>query len=99
MRICAALNAEAFGLMFLEGEFPRFRLTPLVYVPGSGTLCWENSCASGSAAAAVAAAESNGEPVCLELEEPGGMLKVESGGLRGETWLTGYTQFIREETV
>ena len=98
-RICAALGAEAFGLMFLEGEAPRLRLTPLVYVPGSGTMFWENSCASGSAAVAAAMAGRSGSPVCLELEEPGGVLAVKSEGLRGETWLSGRTRLVGEAEI
>ena len=98
-RLCAALGAEALGLMFLEGEAPRLRLTPLVYVPGSGTMVWENSCASGSAAVGTALGEKSGARVRLELEEPGGVLSVESGGLRGETVLSGRTRLIAEEIV
>ena len=98
-RLCAALGAEALGLMFLEGEAPRMRLTPLVYVPGSGTMIWENSCASGSAAVGTALGKRNGGRVRLELEEPGGVLRIESGGPRGETVLTGQTRLVGEEII
>lgn len=98
-RICAALGAKAFGMMFLEGEAPRLRLTPLVFVPESGTMCWENSCASGSAAVAAALAERGGAPVRAELEEPGGVLAVESAGLRGETRLSGRTRLVGQTSV
>jgi diaminopimelate epimerase len=98
-RLCAALGAEALGLMFLEGEAPRLRLRPLVFVPGSGTMIWENSCASGSAAVGTALAERRGARVSLRLEEPGGVLEVESGGLRGKTVLTGRTRLVGEEIV
>ncbi len=96
---CVSLGAEAFGLMFLEKAAPRPRLTPLVFVPGSGTLCWERSCASGSAAVAAALAERAGAPVSVELDEPGGVLSAESGGLRGETWLSGRTRLTGEKSV
>ena len=98
-RLCAALGAEALGLMFLEGEAPRMRLTPLVYVPGSGTMIWENSCASGSAAVGTALGKRNDGRVRLELEEPGGVLRIESGGPRGETVLTGQTRLVGEEII
>ena len=97
--LCAALGAEALGLLFLEGDAPEMRLTPLVYVPGSGTECWETSCASGSAAVAIALSAGCGAPVQLALTEPGGVLKVESDARRGETWLSGRTRFIGEEIV
>ena len=77
-RSCAELEAKCLGLMFLEGETPRLRLTPLVYVPGSGTLFWERSCASGSAAAAAYLAAKSGAPLSLVLTEPGGVLRAES---------------------
>ena len=98
-RLCAALGAEALGLMFLEGEAPDMRLTPLVYVPGSGTMVWENSCASGSAAVGTALGTRRGTRVALKLEEPGGVLGVESGGLRGETRLFGTTRLVGEEIL
>ena len=90
---CAALGAEALGLMILEGNAPAYRLTPLVFVPGSGTAFWENSCASGSAAAGMALAARAGAPVRLELEEPGGLLRVESAP-GGDTWLGGKTRLV-----
>ena len=98
-RICAALGAEAVGLMFLEGTAPRLRLTPLVFVPGSGTMFWESSCASGSAAVGEYLSAAAGGPVSLELEEPGGVLFVESDGRHGETWILGRTRLIGTETV
>ena len=96
---CAELEADCLGWMFLEGKAPSLRLTPLVYVPGSGTMFWESSCASGSAAVGAALAEKSGAPIRLELSEPCGVLTVESEGLRGETNLLGRTRFIRTEIL
>ena len=69
-------------------------LTPLVYIPGSGTVFWENSCASGSSAAGMYLAERNvgaadGGPggVTVLFREPGGSLCVESS--KAGTYLTG----------
>ncbi len=86
---CALLAADCLGLMFLEGEAPALRLTPLVHVPGSGTLFWEKSCASGSSAVGMYLAARSGAPVDLRLAEPGGCLRVKSAGADGETWLIG----------
>ena len=92
---CEELGAEGLGLMFLErGEEPR--LTPLVYIPGSGTVFWENSCASGTSAAGMALAKESGADVDLTLREPGGVLRVESDPRRGETWLYGQTRLLGE---
>ena len=73
---CAQLGADGLGLMFLSGAEEEMRLTPLVYVPGSGTVFWENSCASGSAAVGRYLAKKSGAPVELALRQPGGTLRV-----------------------
>ena len=91
---CSILETDCLGWMFLEEEGKSLRLTPLVYVPGSGTLCWESSCASGSAAVGTALSERSGAPVRLELSEPCGVLTVESDGLSGETRLLGMTRLV-----
>ena len=87
---CSELGAEGLGLMFLEED----GLTPLVYVPGSGTVFWENSCASGSAATAMVLAQMSRAPVNITLREPAGCLREESDPLRGVTWLWGRTRLI-----
>ena len=89
---CGALRADGLGLMFLEED----ALTPLVYVPGSGTVFWENSCASGSAAVGMALAAGRGEALRLTLREPGGALAVESDP-DGRTWLWGRTRLVEEQ--
>ncbi len=75
---CGELGAEGLGLLFLEKSAGDCRMTPLVYIPGSGTVFWENSCASGSAAVGMALAKEAGAPVALSLTEPGGVLTVRS---------------------
>ena len=97
--LCASLGAVCLGLMFLEGESAQRRLTPLVYVPGSRTLFWESSCASGSAAAGMLLARQSGERTELELIEPGGVLRVESDPRKGETRLFGRTRLRGEYSV
>jgi len=91
---CDRLSADGLGLMFYEDSPSARRLTPLVYVPGSGTVFWENSCASGTSAAGMYLAEKNGGPVDLTMEEPGGVLRVESDPARGETWLYGRAKLV-----
>ncbi|MBO5496451.1 MAG: hypothetical protein J5967_03535, partial [Oscillospiraceae bacterium] len=93
---CGELEAEGLGLMFLEGEAPSVRLTPLVYVPGSGTVFWENSCASGSSAVGMYLAAQTGAPVQFELQQPGGVLRVTSDPDQGETWLYGRVRRLTE---
>ena len=94
---CKELGADGLGLMFLDLEAGAAddsadampRLTPLVYVPGSGTSFWENSCASGSAATGMYLADRTGERQEICLREPGGCLKVTSDPGSGETLLYG----------
>ena len=72
---CETLGADGLGLMFLDGNGTQYRMTPLVYVPGSGTCFWENSCASGSAAVGMYLAAKTGSAAELSLSEPGGTLR------------------------
>ncbi len=86
---CGVLGAECLGMMFLdEGKGVR-ALTPLVYVPGADTMFWENSCASGSAAAGMYLAAKEGEPVDVTFSEPAGSLRVTSDPDIGRTVLYG----------
>ena len=93
---CGTLSADGLGLMFLDAA--RSRLTPLVYIPGSGTVFWENSCASGSSAAGMYLAARTGVPVDLTLAEPGGSLRVVSDPAGGETWLYGRVRLLLHDS-
>lgn len=93
------LGHPGLGLMFLtpkklppedsRGSSIYYDLKPLVYIPGSGTMFWEQSCASGSAAVGVYLAAKQGSIIDLTLQEPGGSLRVTSDPVKGETWLYG----------
>ena len=93
---CGAIGAECLGMMFLdeggaggsEGRDVR-AMTPLVYVPGADTMFWENSCASGSAAAGIYLAAKTGEPADVTFDEPAGRLRVTSDPSDGRTVLYG----------
>lgn len=87
---CGMLHADGLGLLFLDGDGTERRMTPLVYVPGSGTCFWENSCASGSAAVGIWLASKAGRASALSLCEPGGVLWVQCDPKSGETRLRGH---------
>lgn len=72
--LCATLGADALGLMFYSPD--EMKLTPLVYVAGIGSLFWENSCASGSAAVGIFEAKRQNRKVTVRLRQPGGVLTV-----------------------
>ena len=91
---CGTLRADGLGLMFLESTGDRYKMTPLVYIPGSGTLFWEHSCASGSAAAGMYLARKYGRTVSAELWEPGGILRTESDPESGTTKLEGTVRVV-----
>ena len=86
---CGVLGAECLGMMFLGDGAALRPLTPLVYVPGADTMFWENSCASGSAAAGIYLAAQAGTPVDVTFDEPAGRLRVESDPLAKKTVLHG----------
>ena len=93
---CRQLGADALGLMYLDRD--RGTLTPLVYVPAAGTLCWENSCASGSTAAAAWLARREGTPLALSLRQPGGVLTAEASP-RGDIALTGTVKPVKKGSL
>ncbi len=96
---CDSLDVDGLGLMFVEGEGEHRSLVPLVYVPVSGTMFWENSCASGSAAVGRYVAALEGAESSLWLEEPGGTLFVQSQPGDGETWLTGHASKVSAHVI
>ena len=85
------LNAQNYSLSAQDYNLSAqdYSLTPLVYVPGSSTVFWENSCASGSAAAAMYLADTAGRQVSCAFFEPGGQLRAESDPGNGKTLLYG----------
>lgn len=96
---CSLLEADGLGLMFLEHVSTETRLTPLVYIPGSGTMFWENSCASGSSAVGMILAARAGKTLRLPLHEPGGILSVTSDPDTLKTWLSGQVHLVNKQTL
>ena len=91
-----ALSAPSWGGREKNTPAPlSIRLRPLVYVHGSQTIFWENSCASGSSAVGMYLAARTGNTVSLALAQPGGTLRVSSDPAAGETWLYGSVQIIK----
>ncbi len=88
---CRILDAEALGLMFLDRE--KKTMTPLVYVPGAGTLCWESSCASGTTAVGACLAAESGRDCILDLKQPGGTLGIRA--VPEGLYLTGTVRILR----
>lgn len=96
---CAKLGTDGLGLMFIEKGAAGYRLTPLVYVPASGTVFWENSCASGSAATGMYLASRADARTSIVFQEPGGVLRAESDPATQETWLYGSARLLEEFPV
>ena len=93
---CAQLGAEALGLMLLDEAAGR--MDPLVWVPAGGSLYWERSCASGTAAVGAYLALRAGAEARVSLSEPGGVLSV-SAAPAGPLTLRGTVKMLREGTV
>jgi diaminopimelate epimerase len=74
----------AFGVMFYDTE--RAFLRPAVFVNGTGTFVFENSCGSGSAAFAWYRALSFSDGAfCLDLRQPGGIISTKITKEKGKT--------------
>lgn len=82
----ALLHTDALGLLFFDRASRR--MDPLVCVPAAGTLVWEHSCASGTAAAGAWLAVGGSAPVRLPVLQPGGTLTVDASP-SGPILLTG----------
>jgi len=93
---CALVASDCLGLMFLGDRGDGLRMTPLVFVPGVDTLFWEGSCASGTAAVGMVFARDARRAVELELDQPGGTLRVSSAPFGADTWLTGGVRRVGE---
>lgn len=74
--LCEYLKVDALGLQYFDRK--QNRLTPLVYVPAAGTMCWESACGSGTAAVGAYLLAETGNPVDITLAQPGGMLTIEA---------------------
>jgi diaminopimelate epimerase len=64
-------------------------MIPAVFVTATGTLYWERSCGSGSAAAAAALGRRYQKSLALTLKEPGGPISIKATVKDGT--LTGVT--------
>ncbi len=92
---CSILGSDCLGMMFLNDEDGEYNMKPLVYVPGADTIFWENSCASGTAAAGMYLAAEHDSSIDISVAEPAGRLRVMSDPDTGETWLYGSAKLIR----
>lgn len=88
---CSHLGADALGIMFLDRK--AMCLKPLVWVPAAGTLCWENSCASGTTAVGAYLARKTGGPLETIVRQPAGNLKIQVSQ-SGEYRLTGSVKLL-----
>ncbi|MCQ2452104.1 MAG: hypothetical protein MJ075_03090 [Oscillospiraceae bacterium] len=93
-RWCKQLNAACLGIMLLSSD--SCRITPLVYVPGSDTLVWEQSCASGTAAVGAWLAAKEKRALSRSFTEPGGSLSVEAAP-NGQVILHNQIKLIRHQ--
>ena len=93
---CAFLKQEAIGLMYYDRTDSV--LSPLVYVPGADTMCWENACGSGSSAVGAYLAFQQGKSVTVFLKQPGGILEVHAEP-DGSVILSGSVKPVHRKTV
>ena len=94
---CAHLGAEALGLLFIDED--RDSMKPLVYVPGSGSICWERGCGSGAAALGCCRAYEKKGPCRVRVSQPGGVIEAEAdgtGGIIGDVRISGLVRLLAE---
>lgn len=70
---CAETQQEAFGVILRDGN----TIKPLVYVRETDSAVWENGCGSGTAALGAYQADSAKSSVCLEIAQPGGVIRAD----------------------
>ncbi len=68
------LQSGAFGIMFYNEELNY--MTPLVYVEDTGSVVWEQSCGTGTAALGIALSLVSQSSVDMTVVQPGGVLEV-----------------------
>ncbi len=95
---CEALNVDALGLMFLDGN----ALKPYVYVRSTDTAVWESSCASGSTACAAYLAAKAGASQTVALQNPCGELRIKAeltDGALSSLLLTGSAEITGKHLI
>ncbi|MGM0397303.1 MAG: diaminopimelate epimerase [Bacillota bacterium] len=93
-------NYEAFGVMFYS--FEDRNVTPLVYVRDTDTICWEKSCASGTAALGVCLSYLDDINTKEDIQQPGGVLHIQvdwEDGKARSIHLDGEIEIVSEGTV
>lgn len=65
---------DAFGLILFDPR--KLCMVPAVYVKGTQTMYWENSCGSGSAAVAATLAVLGKKDVACRISQPGGTISI-----------------------
>ena len=68
--LCARLDTDAMGLLFVDDDFNRIR--PLVYVRKTASCVWESGCGSGTAALGAWCAAILGGEADLNVRQPSG---------------------------
>jgi len=94
------LESGAFGVMFYNEEL-NF-MTPLVYVEDTGSVIWERSCGTGTAALGIALSLANQSSIDMIVGQPGGSLEVLTiwnNGQIEELYLSGEVSIVAEGEV
>ena len=75
-RIAAELGTLALGIVQYEEDNNGATIVPLVYVPASDTLVWENGCASASIAVGYYRYMQNNANSNTDVLQPGGTIRI-----------------------
>ncbi|MGL5935762.1 MAG: diaminopimelate epimerase [Cetobacterium sp.] len=92
-RYCKKYKIKNYGIMFFDKE--DCSMIPYVYIEGVGG-CWENSCASGSAALGFYLALRN-DFHSIDIKQPGGFLYISME--KNELYIDGFINIVSEGKV
>lgn len=97
---CKPRYCSAFGVMFYD-ETRNF-MTPLVYVEDTGSIIWERSCGTGTAALGVSLSQRGQCGIDATVGQPGGQLRIRTefrNGRIDEIHLQGEVTLVAEGEV
>ena len=69
---CAALNADALGILLVNEDLSAIK--PIVYVRTTDSAVWERGCGSGTAAIGAYLAHQNQKNISIAVSQPGGII-------------------------
>jgi len=100
LEMASTQGTSVIGIMLSDPS--RGELAPLVNVPALGSLVWESSCGSGTAALGAYLAAQAGSDIAAEIKQPGGTMHVKarcSEAAITDLWISTDIQIVAQGTA